>query len=104
MATNRRNSHKAIVAHRAAGYSWQVEALCNADSTNMTWAYAEGGVISSILDLAQWDRSLTTRSLLPQARLRQMWDPLPLTNGGAVWVRLGSGRLPWAHVRFARRR
>ncbi len=91
MTATRCNSRKAILPQRAAGYCWHTEALCNAEYTSMTWAYAEGGLISTALDMAQWDRAMTTSRLLPPARLQQMWKPMRLTNGqhatyGFAWA------------------
>lgn len=47
----------------------------------MTWAFAAGGLVSSVTDLARWDAALYTEKVLPKDYLEQMWTPAKLNNG-----------------------
>jgi CubicO group peptidase (beta-lactamase class C family) len=75
MTSTRRNSRTEIIPGRAAGYVHGGEALQNAPYTSMTWAFAEGGLVSSARDLARWDQALTDGEILSPQRLEEMWNP-----------------------------
>lgn len=74
MTSTRRNSRTDIIPGRAAGYVRDDGTLQNAPYTSMTWAYAEGGIVSTARDMACWDEAITTGSLLDQPSLEAMWD------------------------------
>lgn len=74
MSATRRNSRTDIIPHRAAGYVHDDGMLQNAPYTSMTWAYAEGGIVSTARDLARWDAAVSAGVLLDQQRLNEMWD------------------------------
>jgi D-alanyl-D-alanine carboxypeptidase len=75
MTATRRNSRVDLIPRRAAGYVRDDGILQNAPYTSMTWAYAEGGIVSSARDLARWDAALSAEDVLPRARLDEMWTP-----------------------------
>ena len=82
MQTARVISEADIVPNRAAGYRLAKGQLLNQEwvspSTNTT---ADGPYYFSVLDLAKWDAGLYSETLLSQAQLAQMWEPVKLTSG-----------------------
>lgn len=74
MTSTRRNSRIDLIPGRASGYVRDNATLLNAPYTSMTWAYAEGGIVSTARDLARWDEAITTGSLLDRPSLESMWD------------------------------
>jgi CubicO group peptidase (beta-lactamase class C family) len=74
MTETRRNSRTAIIPRRATGYVRDDGTLQNAPYTSMTWAYAEGGIVSTARDLSRWDMALTEGTLLDRPTLEAMWD------------------------------
>jgi CubicO group peptidase (beta-lactamase class C family) len=44
-------------------------------------SYAGGGIQSTVLDLAKWDRALDMEQLVKRPTLEQMWTPVKLNNG-----------------------
>jgi CubicO group peptidase (beta-lactamase class C family) len=81
MTATQRDTLTEIVPHRVSGYVLSDGALRNAEYTSETWAYAEGGIISTAADLAKWDAALYTEKLLKRTSLEQMWTPAQLNNG-----------------------
>ena len=80
-----------IYPDMASGYKWD-NGLHHADSVAASVkAYAGGGILSTILDMAEWDAALYTDRLLKKSSLQQMWTPVRL-NDGMTW-RYGFG---WA--------
>jgi D-alanyl-D-alanine carboxypeptidase len=92
MSATRINNPQALLPHRAGGY---------ADAEDGSWRkppyiglrhhFANGGLLSSVADLAKWDAALYTDQPLPQARLQEMWTPFIHTDGsvserGLGWV------------------
>jgi D-alanyl-D-alanine carboxypeptidase len=80
MSATRRDT-AGIVANRVSGYVFRNGALQNAEYTSETWAYSEGGLISTALDLAKWEAALYTEKLVTRASLEQMWTPTKLKDG-----------------------
>jgi D-alanyl-D-alanine carboxypeptidase len=81
MKATRRMDRKAIIPNRASGYAWNDGVLLNAPHTSTTWAYSEGGLASSVSDLAKWDAALWSGRLLRAETLAQMAAPVRLTDG-----------------------
>jgi CubicO group peptidase (beta-lactamase class C family) len=86
MTATRRDTLTNIVPNRASGYVFSDGALRNAEYTSETWAYAEGGIISTISDLAKWDAALYTEKLVKRSSLEQMWTPARLNGGGPAII------------------
>ncbi len=82
----------------AVGYEWNNDHLQPGDDVApSTKAYAGGGVISTVPDMAKWDAALYTEKLLKHSSLQQMWTPVRLNDGmnapyGFGWGTLGR---PW---------
>jgi D-alanyl-D-alanine carboxypeptidase len=87
MTATRRNSRSDLIPRRAVGYVRDEGVLQNASYTSITWAYAEGGIVSSARDLARWDAALSAEQLLPRKRLAEMWAPVDdLPAMGLGWT------------------
>ena len=90
MTSTRINDSAALITHRAASYSLEAGVLRNADYTSAQWYFAPNGLVSSILDMARWDVSLSVGQVLPFSLLQQMWEPTLLADGktaefGLAW-------------------
>ncbi len=81
MANSRLDNAKAIIANRVSGYTLENGELKNAEFTSDTWAYSEGGVITTIEDLAKLESSWYTEKLIKKENLELMWTPTKLKNG-----------------------
>ena len=102
MNSTRRDSSEAIIPNRVSGYIFKDGKLRNAEYTSDTWAYSEGGVITTASDLAKLDSALYTDKLLKRSSIEQMWTASNLSNGQkAVLGDNGAGKpnyygLGWA--------
>jgi CubicO group peptidase (beta-lactamase class C family) len=82
MTTTRIISEADIVPNRAAGYR-----LVKGDLKNQEWVAptlnttADGSLYLSVLDLAKWDASLYSESVLRRESLERMWTPVTLKSG-----------------------
>lgn len=81
MAETRRMDRRDIIPNRASGYSWENNTLRNAKFTSVTWAYSEGGLLSSASDLVRADAGLFGERLLKRTTLQRMWQPSRLGDG-----------------------
>jgi CubicO group peptidase (beta-lactamase class C family) len=82
MTTARVISEAAVIPNRAAGYVVYEGRVINqpwtAPTLNRT---ADGSLYLTVLDLAKWDAALEAGTLVPRARLEQMWTPVKLNDG-----------------------
>jgi CubicO group peptidase (beta-lactamase class C family) len=81
MAQTRLNSMRDTIPNRAQGYSWEEDAMRNAEFVRPTQVLAAGGLVSTINDMIQWDAALTSEKLLTKPVLEEMWAPTKLNNG-----------------------
>lgn len=92
MDATRINDPVAILPHRASGYGpaegggWFKPAYIG-----LRHHFANGGLVSTVADLAKWDAALYGDQVLSQARLQEMWTPFILnddtpTDRGLGWV------------------
>jgi D-alanyl-D-alanine carboxypeptidase len=81
MTASKRDSLTEIVPNRVNGYVFSDGTLRNAEYTSETWAYSEGGIISTAADLAKYEAALDTEKILKQSSLEQMWTPSKLNDG-----------------------
>ena len=58
MTATRRDTLTETVPNRVNGYVFGGGTLRNAEYTSETWAYSEGGIISTAADLGKWDAAL----------------------------------------------
>ena len=74
-----------IIPNRASGYSWSGGKFSNAEYVAVSLlACANGGIRSTVLDLAKWDAALYGEKLLGKSSLEQMWTPTKVKGGRPV--------------------
>lgn len=81
MTATRINDLHDIIPHRATGYCWSEGRWQHPDYIGLTHHFANGGLVSNVLDLAKWDAALYTERILPQAHLQAMWTPATHQDG-----------------------
>jgi len=86
MSATRINDPLAVLPHRAGGYApidpkGEPKGWRKTPYIGLRHHFANGGLVSTVSDLAKWDAALYTDRLLPQARLQEMWTPHVLNNG-----------------------
>lgn len=81
MMETRRMDRREIIPERASGYTWENRILRNARYTSVTWAYSEGGLVSSASDMAKADVGLFGNKLLKSTTLERMWQSAHLSDG-----------------------
>jgi CubicO group peptidase (beta-lactamase class C family) len=71
-----------IIPNRAAGYWLDNGVLKNQPYVSPSLnTVADGGLYSTVLDMAKWDKALYGDSILKQSALVQLWTPITLSNG-----------------------
>lgn len=70
------DSHAALIAHRAAGYSRSAKGLVNADYIDMTIPQGAGGLYSTTHDLLKWETGLYGGKLLKPESLAALITPV----------------------------
>jgi D-alanyl-D-alanine carboxypeptidase len=81
MKGSRYNHPEEVVPHRAAGYGRDADGFRNAAYLSMTQPYAAGSLLSTVDDLAIWDRALTGDALLSKASRDRMFTSYKLASG-----------------------
>jgi len=84
MTETRVNDRQVLIPNRVAGYVWNDHGWENAPTIGLTHHFANGGLISSIMDLAKWEAALTTDTLLSAEHRAQMWRPQTLVDGSLI--------------------
>ena len=80
-----------IIPKRAPGYTREGDQPRNARYLSMTQPYAAGSLASTVDDLARWDGSLYTETLLKKASLERAWAPYVLKDGKPTGYGYGWG-------------
>jgi CubicO group peptidase (beta-lactamase class C family) len=70
-----------ITPKRAQGYDGVNAEFQNAEYLSMTLPYAAGSLLSTVDDLAKWDRALYGTQLLSGPSIEKWWKPFPLASG-----------------------
>jgi CubicO group peptidase (beta-lactamase class C family) len=70
-----------IVPHRAAGYDKPGDQYVNTPFLSMTQPFAAGALMSTVDDLALWDKALSGETLLKKPSLAAMFTPYRLPSG-----------------------
>jgi CubicO group peptidase (beta-lactamase class C family) len=91
MTHSRYGHHEEIVPRRATGYTRDGEAFRHANYVSMTQPYAAGSLLSTVDDLAIWDRALAGETLLKKASLERMFTPVKLSSGQSTRYGFGIG-------------
>ena len=82
MTATQRDNPADVIPHRAGLYNWRSNKFENIQFLSPTlWNNGDGGLVSTVLDLAKWDAALYTNRILSSASLEQMWSPQKLNNG-----------------------
>ena len=87
-----------VIAHRAFGYSHAGDSWIRTDQSLTSATLGDGGVYSSIDDLAKWDAALGDRRLLRPETLELAFAPATSTDVAAVQYGFGwriSGETRW---------
>lgn len=71
------------VPHRAYGHSKEKNGWRETDQSSTSAVLGDGGIYSSIDDLAKWDRALREHALLSGAEMQPALTPARLTGGAA---------------------
>lgn len=71
-----------IIPNRASGYVLRDGELANQAWVSPTWEHtADGALYFTVLDLARWDAALSGDAFLTPDEKREMWTPVPLSDG-----------------------
>lgn len=80
--THSRYGHQSeVVTGRAYGYEKEEDGYHNAAYLSLTQPYAAGSLMSTLDDLALWDKALAGEKLLKRTSLDRMFKPVRLTSG-----------------------
>ena len=77
------------IAHRAFGYTFEGGAWVRRDQSPTTATLGDGGIYSSIIDLAKWDAELDTPRLVSKPRVDEAMSPLVASDDPAVYYGFG---------------
>jgi D-alanyl-D-alanine carboxypeptidase len=100
MASTTLHDWKAVVPGRADGYSLEGDTLVGLRRRYQFGLVSHYGVQSTVRELARYDAALSAGTILPAARLDEMWTPATLADGtGAGIAGIGYG-LGWFLERF----
>ncbi len=72
---------KTTVPHRAYGYSVNASGVRLTDQSNTSATLGDGGIYSSVRDLARWERALDRHGVMSAELQRLAWTPPVLPNG-----------------------
>lgn len=79
------NSATCKLRHQALGYTWRSNRFERGAFVAPTiLGYAGGGMLSTVVDMAKWDRALFSDTLISRSTLEQMWTPAKLNDGSKV--------------------
>lgn len=73
----------AHVPGRAYGYTLDASGVRRTDQSSTSATLGDGGIYSSVADLARWDRALARHTLVSAESQRLAWTPPPLPGGPA---------------------
>ena len=71
------------VSRRALGYSMEKDALVETDQSATSATLGDGGIYSSVVDLAKWDDALQKHTLLSEKEMLPALTPVSLADGSA---------------------
>jgi CubicO group peptidase (beta-lactamase class C family) len=80
-----------VVPRRVSGYSKDAQGFRNAEYLSMTQPYAAGSLMSTVDDLAIWEKALGSEALLKKASLDRMVTPYKLKSGINTYYGYGIG-------------
>jgi CubicO group peptidase (beta-lactamase class C family) len=80
-ATVAHEEGRTTIAHRAYGHRVHGDTVRRTDQSNTSAVLGDGGIYSSIVDLARWHTALNRGGLIPAALWQEATTPFVLTNG-----------------------
>ncbi|MEO8333688.1 MAG: serine hydrolase domain-containing protein [bacterium] len=72
---------RSVVAQRAYGHNVGQYGIRRTDQSNTSAVLGDGGIYSSVIDLAKWDHALERHTLVSAAEQQLAWTPPMLPNG-----------------------
>jgi len=75
---------KNAVANRAYGHTRRHGAWAQNDQSDTSATLGDGGVYSSLEDLAKWDKALAEHTLLTAAEMQPAWTPVQVADNSVV--------------------
>jgi CubicO group peptidase (beta-lactamase class C family) len=79
------------VAHRAYGYTKEGGAWTETDQSPTSATLGDGGIYSSLRDLAKWHRALDEYRLLSAKEMAPAWTPVDLPPGSIEFDGVATG-------------
>jgi CubicO group peptidase (beta-lactamase class C family) len=73
------------IARRAYGYSLRGQTWTQTDQNLTSATLGDGGIYSSVADLARWEAALATGRLLPESLMARMFSPHAATPSGETY-------------------
>jgi CubicO group peptidase (beta-lactamase class C family) len=80
MTSTMAREEQTVVPHRAYGYTVRSAGVRLTDQSNTSATLGDGGIYSSIVDLAKWDRALAQHTLVSADAQRLAWTPPTLPD------------------------
>ena len=77
------------VANRAFGYSVDSGRVTRTDQSSTSAVLGDGGIYTSLDDLAKWDAALDAHALVSEADQREAWTSAATTSGARVGYGFG---------------
>ena len=72
---------RSVVPHRAYGHTIDASGVHRTDQSSTSAVLGDGGIYSSVIDLAKWDRALDQHILVSAAQQQLAWTPPSLPAG-----------------------
>lgn len=81
MRNTRMDNNATIIPGRVKGYTMKNGEYVNADYISMSQVYSAGGLLSTVEDLAKWNRAFATGKLISNEAVEMSWTPTKLLTG-----------------------
>jgi D-alanyl-D-alanine carboxypeptidase len=81
MTSTRMMNYKVIIPQRASGYQIENDHFFNVAPHDPVVEFADGGLMSTVVDMAKWDAALYTDKLLKKESLQSMFTPAKIKDG-----------------------
>jgi CubicO group peptidase (beta-lactamase class C family) len=102
MKSSRYGHQEELVPLKASGYTRGSEGVRPAEYLSLTLPYSAGSLLSTVDDLAAWDRALTGGAVISKASRERMETPVKLNSGVSTGYGYGVGVSEYAGRRILR--